>query len=227
MFDRVERLIGKENLNRIKNTNILLVGIGGVGGMCLETLVRNGIENITLIDFDTIDISNLNRQVITFNDNIDEKKVNEATKFCNRINPNCNIKTYDLFLDETNIEELLESNKFDYVIDACDSIKTKKLIITNCIKRKIKFISCMGTGNKIDPSKLEITDIRNTANDPLARIIRKFVKDLKIKSKVMVVSSIEVPIKKDKDILSMSMVPNTAGILLASYIINTIIEIKK
>lgn len=225
MFERIVSLVGENNLNKLKNINVLLVGAGGVGGSALETLVRSGIKKITVIDFDTVDISNLNRQVITNYKNVGNKKVDVAVSFVKNINPECNIKTYDLFLDESNIDDIFNINNYDFVIDACDSVKTKKLIISKCLKRKIKFISCMGTGNKLDPTKLEITDIRKTVNDPLARIIRKYVKDLKIKDKVMVVSSSEVPLKKDKTVFSMSMVPNSAGILLATYVIRETINI--
>ena len=225
MFDRVEKLIGKDNLNRIKEKCVLIVGLGGVGGSALETLVRSGVENIVVVDYDTVDISNLNRQVISNQNNIGLKKVDVSLDFCTNINPNCKVKKYDLFLNEDNILNIFEENKVDYVIDACDSIKTKQLLILESIKRNIDFISCMGTGNKLDPTKLQIIDIRKTNNDPLAKIMRKWVKDSKIKDKIPVVSSLEVPLKKDKVISTMSFVPNVAGILLANYIIKKIIKI--
>ena len=225
MFDRIERLIGKDNLDRIREKCVLIVGVGGVGGSALETLIRSGIENVIVVDYDVVDITNLNRQVISNNNNIGTKKVDVCLDFCKNINPNCSVKKYDMFLSNENIDKVFDENKIDFVIDACDSIKTKQLLISESIKRNIEFISCMGTGNKLDPTKLQITDIRKTTNDPLAKLMRKWVKDERIKQKVPVVSSLEVPIKKDKVISTMSFVPNTAGILLANYVIKKIIKI--
>lgn len=222
MFDRTEKLIGEENLNLIKSKTILLVGLGGVGGSCFETLVRSGIENIIVIDFDKIDITNLNRQVIAYNTNISKYKVDVCMELAKKINSDCNIKTYKIFLDETNIKDII-TNDMDYIIDACDSIKAKEELIKISNEKNIKMISCMGTGNKLDPTMLEITDIYKTQNDPLARIIRKWCRDNKI-NKLKVVSSKEIPIIKDKKIASMSFVPNTAGILLANYVIRDIIN---
>lgn len=223
MFDRIEKLIGIDKLNIIREKTILLVGLGGVGGSCLETLIRSGIENIIIVDYDTVDITNLNRQAITFQDNIGLKKTECALNFVKRINPICNVIPHDIFLDESNID-IVFNREVDFVIDACDSIKTKELLIKYCVEKNIDIISCMGTGNKLDPTKLEITDIRKTVNDPLARIMRKWCKDNKISKKITVVSSTELPIKKDKVISTMSFVPNTAGILLANYVINKIIN---
>ena len=224
MFDRIEKLIGVDKLNLIREKTVLLVGLGGVGGSCLETLIRSGIENIIIVDFDTVDITNLNRQVITNQDNIGIKKTKCAFDFIKKINPKCNVIAYDVFLDDTNINSVF-NQKIDFVIDACDSIKTKEILIKKCLDNNIDIISCMGTGNKLDPTKLEITDIRKTNNDPIAKIMRKWVKDNKINKKIMVVSSVEVPLKKDKVISTMSFVPNTAGILLANYVIKKIINI--
>lgn len=223
MFDRIESLIGTEKMNLIKSKTVLLVGVGGVGASCFETLIRSGVGRIIVIDYDKVDITNLNRQVITFNDNIGLSKTDVSFLFAKKINPSCEVKTYNTFLDESNIGDILNDNKIDYVIDACDSVKTKKVLILECNKRNIKIISCMGTGNKIDPTKLEITNIYKTNNDPLAKNIRKWARDNKLK-KLVVVSSTEIPIKKSSTISSISFVPNTAGILLANYVIRDIID---
>ena len=226
MFDRLELLIGKDNLEKIKSKKVLVVGIGGVGGSVVTSLVRSGIKNIVIIDFDTVDITNLNRQVIAYQSTIGMKKTDAMEKLINEINPTCNIVKYDLFLDSENIKEIIERERPDYIVDACDSKETKKAIIIEALKRKIKFISSMGTGNKLDPTKLEITDIRKTVNDPLARIFRKWVKDSKINDKIMVLSSREVPKKTGNVVASVSFVPNSAGFLISSYIINDIISNK-
>lgn len=227
MFERLELLIGKESLNNLHNTKVLVVGIGGVGGECVVSLIRSGIENIVLIDYDTIDTTNLNRQVVAYTSTVGMKKIDAMEKILLEINCKCNIKKYDVFLDKDNISEILDKESPDYIVDACDSKDTKKEIILESIKRKIKFISSMGTGNKLDPSLLEITDIRKTVNDPLARIFRKWVKDNNIKSKIPVVSSRELPKKLGNVVASNSFVPATAGLLITSYIVNDIMSNKK
>ena len=224
MFDRLELLIGKDNLNIIHSTKVLIVGIGGVGGECALSLIRSGIKDIIIIDFDKVDISNLNRQVVAYHSTIGKKKVDVLENIIKDINPECNIVKYDVFLDKDNIKEILDKEAPDYIIDCCDSKNTKKEIIKEALNRNIKFISSMGTGCKMDPSKLEITDIRKTNNDPLARIFRKWVKDEKINKKIPVLCSKEVPIKSGKVVASNSFVPNSAGLLIASYVINCIIN---
>lgn len=222
MFDREIKLIGKDNLNKIQSKIVLLIGLGGVGGYSLETLIRAGIENIIIVDYDIIDITNLNRQILTTTKNISKLKTEVAKSRILDINPNCNITMINTKLTKDNIN-ILFNNKIDYIIDACDSIDVKKELIIQSIKRKIKLITCCGTGNKLDPTKFSITDIRKTSYDPIAKILRKFVIDNKIKDKVMVVSSTEQPKKIEGKISSISYVPSIAGILLTSYVINDII----
>jgi tRNA A37 threonylcarbamoyladenosine dehydratase len=222
MLDRLELLVGKNNIEKIKNTKILLIGIGGVGGYTLESLIRSGIENITIVDYDTIDITNLNRQLISNINNIGKYKVDEFEIRIKNINPNCKINKIKEKITINNFD-ILEITNYDYVIDACDSIEVKKEIIRKCLKNNIKFISSMGTGYKLDPSKLEIIDIRKTSYDPIAKIIRKMVKDEKLKGKIMTVCSRETNKKSSKIIASNSFVPATAGLLLTSYVINDIV----
>lgn len=223
MFERNITLIGEEKFELLKKKKILLVGCGGVGGYALETLVRSGINNIDIIDFDNIELSNLNRQIISTQKNINNSKVEEAKKRSVSINPKININIFKIFLNKDNINELIENN-YDYIIDACDSVDTKVELIKFSIKNKIKIISCMGTAKKIDPTKLKITTLDKTKYDPLAKIMRKKIKDLGIKEKITVVSTEEEPIKCDK-LGSFMMVPATAGILCAKYIIDDIINI--
>ena len=222
MFERVISLVGNDNYQKIKNTTVLVVGLGGVGGYAVESLVRSGVGTLILIDHDTIDITNLNRQVISLNSNIGKPKVEVALERCHEINPECHIITHQLFLDESNIN-LLTNYQIDYIIDACDSTKTKKLLIDYSLDNHIKLISSMGTANKIDPTKLAILDIRKTSYDPLAKILRKYVQDKKTNQKIMVVSSTEPPIRKDC-LSSLVFVPATSGILCANYIIKDIIN---
>jgi tRNA A37 threonylcarbamoyladenosine dehydratase len=223
-LQRLEKIIGNNNIEKLKNTTIAIVGIGGVGGHALESIARSGINNIVIVDKDIVDISNLNRQLISLNSNIGELKTSVAKKRILDINPSCDVNTLNIFLDNTNMEDLFKY-KIDYLIDACDTTTTKILLIKECLKRNIKIISCMGTGNKFNPSMLEIIDIRKTSYDPLAKIIRKKLKDEHINEKVMVVCSKEKPLKtEDRTPGSNSIVPSTAGILCASYVINDVLK---
>ena len=220
MFTREEWLIG-DKINLIKNKCVLIIGLGGVGGYTLESLVRAGIGKVIIVDNDNVDITNLNRQIISLQDNIGNKKVNEWEKRIKNINPDIEVVKYDMFVTPDNIDELF-NDKIDYVVDACDTIETKKSIIRICIKNNIKFITSMGTGNKLDPTKLTICDIRKTSYDPIAKIIRKMVKDERIKAKIMTVCSTEQPKIKGK-VGSISFVPSVAGLYITSYIINDIL----
>lgn len=226
MFERIEKFIGSTNLAKIKNKTVAVVGLGGVGGYAVESLIRSGIENIIIVDYDTIDITNLNRQIITNQNNIGNLKVDEMESRIISINPNCKITKLNLKLDLNNINALFNQN-FDYLIDCCDTIAVKQELIKNCLNKKIKFISSMATGNKINPSLLEITDISKTSYDPIAKKIRKYLKDNKIHGKVPVVYSKEQNKKFEGSIPSMIFVPATSGILCANYIIKDIISTKK
>ena len=222
MFNRLELLIGKDNLEKIKRKHIVVLGLGGVGGAALEALVRSGIENITIIDNDTIDETNLNRQIISLNTNIGNKKVDEWKKRILSINKNVKIKVVDNFIDETNIDTLFKE-KIDYFIDACDTIKTKELVIKKCKEKDISFITCLGTGKRLNPEELTICDLKKTVNDPIAKRLRKYVKDESIKGKITCLFSKELPKKiESNEIPSSIFVPASAGILIASYIIKEI-----
>lgn len=223
MFERIEKLIGTENLNKIKEQVVAIIGLGGVGGYAVESLIRSGIENVILVDFDTIDITNLNRQIITNQNNITHYKTDEMEKRILSINPNCKVIKITKKLELNNIEELFK-NKIDYLIDACDTLIIKQELIKRCLEEKITFISSMGTGNKIDPSLLEIVDIKNTSYDPIAKRIRKYLKDNQIKGKIPVVYSKEQRPKFQGSIPSMMFVPATSGLLCANFVIKDIIN---
>lgn len=219
MFERSLEIIDKDTFNRIKNLNVLLVGVGGVGGFALEALVRLGVENITIIDNDRIEESNLNRQIIATKDNIGKFKVDEAKKRVVSINPNANITTYSIFLDKSNIDKVL-NKKYDFYIDACDTINTKCLLIKKALLNNTKIISCMGMGNRTNPSKVEITKLSKTYNDPLAKKMRIILKRENIPLNIPVIWSSELPIKtKEKTLGSILMPPASAGLLIAYYIL--------
>lgn len=219
LFDRLKLLI---DVDKLKDKTILVIGLGGVGGHAFEALVRSGIEKIIVVDNDKIDITNLNRQVLAYKNTINKPKVEISEKLAMQINPKCHVKKYKIFLDKENICEVFQ-NKIDFVIDAIDTIETKKAIIKKCIKENIPFISVMGTGNKMHPELLEITDIRKTEYDPIAKVIRKMIKEEKINKKVPVIFSKEKPIIKGQ-VGSNAFVPATAGLLATSFVINKLLE---
>lgn len=224
MFERLELLIGEDNINKIKNKKVLLVGVGGVGGACLEALVRIGIGNITIIDHDKFDITNLNRQILSNRNNIGNSKVLEAQIRALSINPDICINPLEMFLNESNIDEI-NIDSYDYIIDCCDTVTTKLLLIKESIKHNIKIISSMGTGNRTDPTKLKITNIWDTNYDPLAKVMRKLLRDNHINKKITVLTSSEQPIKTNsRTVASCALVPNTAGLYIASFIFNDIIK---
>jgi len=223
MFDKLELLIG-DKVNILKNKTILLIGLGGVGGYSLEGLLRSNIGTIIVIDSDKFDITNLNRQILATNKTIDKYKVDIAEARKNELNKETQIIKIKEFITEENIN-ILFNYDIDFVIDAIDTIKTKELIIKECLKRKIKFISVMGTGNKLDASKLEITNLSKTSYDRVAKIIRNDLKKENINGKIKVVSSKE-PIKNTNKVGSNAFVPAVAGLLAANYAVNELIKEK-
>ena len=225
MLERLELLVNKEKLDKLKEKTIMIVGLGGVGGYVVESLVRCGIGNFILIDYDTITISNKNRQIIALDSNIGKKKTECFKERILDINKECNVTCLDLFLDKSNTYDIINKYKPSYVIDCCDSVEAKKEIIKTCIELNINFISSMGTGNKFDITKLKIMDIRKTEYDPLAKIIRRWVKDEKIKEKIDVLISSEPPIKTGSRIVgSNSFVPCAAGLLIGSHVFKKLID---
>lgn len=216
---RLECLIGKDKVDNIREKTVLVLGLGGVGGYVVEALARSFIGTLILVDYDLVDISNLNRQIVALHSNIGKMKTDCFKARIKDINPLCNVVLIDKFIDESNYLELFSYN-IDYFVDACDSIKTKKIVIKYCLDNNIPIVSCMGTGNKMDPSKLSICDIKSTVNDPVAKIIRKFMRDECSGKKLNVLASVEIPKKVDGVIASNSFVPSSAGLLIAGYIIN-------
>lgn len=224
MFERLIGLIGEEKLKEIERKKILLIGVGGVGSYALEALIRNGFYDITIVDFDTIDLSNLNRQLITDSTNIGKYKVDEAKKRALLINPNIKIQTINEKLNKENLKNLLNQN-FDYIIDACDTLDVKFALMENSLHYSYKLISSMGTAKKTDPTKLEITTLDKTNNDPIARLLRNKVRKAHINKKIYVVSSTEVP-KQINMLGTANLVPSVAGLLCVSFIFNDIIKDK-
>ena len=221
---RTEALIGKDKLKLLKKSIVAVFGIGGVVGTAAEALVRSGISHLYIIDHDQVNASNLNRQILFTKNDLKQDKVKVAKARFNEINPEVKLHTYKNFLDENNIKDF-PFDKFDYVIDAIDSTKSKIVLIKCLLKKKIPFVSSLGMGNRLDPSKLVITTLDKTHDDPLAKKLRNELKQTKIDiRKIKVVTSNEIPLKNKPLVTSMMAVPSTAGLLLASYIIESILK---
>ena len=222
-FNRLENLIGSFSLEKLKESTVLVVGLGGVGGYVVEALARSGIGNLILVDYDKVDITNFNRQIIAVNENIGKYKVDCFKERIESINEACNVISYNLKIDNNNFKDIFNT-KIDFVVDAVDDVRAKVSIINYCLENNIDFISSMGTGNRLDPSKLTIMTLDKTYNDPLARIMRsKF--DKRVQKKITVYTSIELPLKViDKSFVgSTAFVPSSAGLLIASYVVRKLI----
>lgn len=206
---------------------LLYLVCGGVGSYAIEALARSGIGKITLVDNDVVDITNINRQLIADTTNIGESKVTVAKNRLMKINPNIEVITYTLFYDKAKNEELFNTH-YNYIIDAIDSVSSKISLIEESIKLSIPIISCMGTGNKLDPTQFEVADISKTSVCPLAKVIRKELKKLGIEH-LKVVYSKEEPKRFDKDNLktpaSISFVPSVAGLILAGEVIKDLLNL--
>ena len=223
-FSRLEKIIGSNNIDILSNKCVLVLGVGGVGGYVVESLARSGIGKIIIVDFDYIDETNINRQIIALSSTIGKLKVDVLESRIKDINSNVEVIKNSNFIDVNNFNDLFNEH-IDFFVDACDTVTVKKMVISKCLEEGIPFISSMGTGNKLDPSKLEIVDIRDTINDPLARILRKYVKDQRISKKVLVCTSKELSIKTgDRTPGSTAFVPSSAGLLIGSYIIRYFIK---
>lgn len=222
-FERLETLVGKDSVDLLKNKKVLVVGLGGVGGYVVESLARSGIGMLALVDYDEVDITNLNRQIIALNSTIGKKKTELFKDRINDINRECKVLVYDVFLNETNYNTIINDD-YDFVIDCCDSVEAKKILLREAVNKNMNFIASMGTANRMNPTMLEIVELHKTVNDPLARIMRKYVRDNKITKKVMVLSSKEIPMKNGKKLGSNSFVPASAGLLIGSYVIKKLID---
>lgn len=223
MYDRLIRLIGEENLKLIGSKNILVLGVGGVGGYVVEGLVRSGIKKITVIDKDIVDKTNLNRQIIALNSTIGEKKVDAIKERVKDINPIIDIATSDEQITPESLENLC-LQKYDYIVDCIDDVKVKVALIKYCLDNALNLVCATGTARKLHPESLVMTTLDKTKNDPLARRLRSNLKSYDLK-KVKVLASSELPKRVDDNTLSsIVFVPAVGGLLIASHIINEIIK---
>ena len=225
-FTRLRWVAGNDSIDIMKTKHVAVFGCGGVGSYVIEALARSGVGSLTLIDKDVVDITNINRQLIADTTTIGMPKVEVEKERLLRINPTLRVTTYQMFYDASHADEILNTN-FDYVIDAIDCVTSKINLVEECFKRKIPIICSMGTGNKLDPTKFEISDISKTSVCPLAKVMRKELSKRGIKH-LKVVYSKEEPKRFDetnkRTPASISFVPSVAGLVLASEVIKDLIN---
>ncbi|MBE6720054.1 MAG: tRNA threonylcarbamoyladenosine dehydratase [Ruminococcaceae bacterium] len=233
-FSRFELLVGSDALGRIKRSRVAVFGIGGVGGYVAEALARSGVGTLDIIDNDSVSLTNLNRQIIALHSTVGKSKVAVMKERILDINPDCTVNAFELFFG-ADTEDSFDFTQYDYVVDAIDTVTAKLRLIEKCTKLGVPVISSMGTGNKLDPSGLEITDISKTSYDGLARIMRKELSKRGIKH-LPVVYSAEQPVKPDREKLSelldaedlkkrtvpasSAFVPPCAGLMLAAKVLS-------
>ncbi len=227
-LQRTELLIGKDKLEKIKNTHIALFGVGGVGGFVAEALARCGVQRLTLVDDDTVNITNLNRQIIALHSTIGKYKTETMAERIKDINPNAEVICINKFFLPENSSEF-DFSQYDYVVDAIDTVTAKIELIVKCNLSNTPIISAMGTGNKLDSTKFEITDIHKTTDCPLARVMRRELRKRDIKKHKVIYSKapvIKPALDENNNVVtaSISFVPSVAGLMIAGEVINDIIK---
>lgn len=221
-FSRTALVIGEEAVNKLKNTKVAVFGLGGVGGHAAEALVRAGIGSLDLIDFDTVSLSNINRQLAALHSTIGKKKVEVLKERFIDINPEAVINTFPVFYDEET-ENQFDLYGYDYIVDAIDSVKAKINLIVNATNTGTPIISSMGAGNKLDATAFKVADIYKTSVCPLAKVIRTELKKIGIK-KLKCVYSEEMPKVRSTPPGSLSFVPSTVGLIIAGEVVKDIIK---
>ncbi|MBR5262370.1 MAG: tRNA threonylcarbamoyladenosine dehydratase [Clostridia bacterium] len=228
IFDRSEALLGADALNTLKSSHIAVFGVGGVGSYTVEALVRGGIGRLSVFDGDTVSETNINRQLVATTKTIGEDKVAVAKQHATEVNPDIQVTAEKIFFSAENADSI-DFSQFDYVVDAIDTVSSKLLLIEKSKTAGVPVISCMGAGNKLDPTRFEVTDISKTSVCPLAKIMRYELKKRGI-SKVKVVYSKEEPIKHGLSENgrplpgSVSFVPSAAGLIIAGEVIKDLIK---
>ena len=233
-FVRSEMLLGSEALKKLKSSSVVVFGIGGVGSYVCEALARCAVGNLTLIDSDTVSISNINRQIIALHSTVGMQKTDVMSNRIKDINPNINVTAINMFYTPQNSEDI-DISKFDYVVDAIDTVTSKINIIKRCYENGINIISSMGTGNKLDPSLFTISDISKTHTCPLARVMRKELKELGIHNvkvlwspeKVISPAPLADEYQKRQTPGSVSFVPSVAGLMIAGEVIKDLISYER
>lgn len=221
-FQRLKILIGDEKFLKLTAASVAVFGIGGVGSFAAEALARSGIGRLILIDKDNIDATNINRQLHALNSTVGRPKVEVMRERIQDINPAAHVDTVQkFFLPAENVDEFF-IGRYDYVVDAIDTLSAKIFLVEECTRRGIKIISSMGAGNKLDATRFKVSDIFQTAVDPVAKIMRKQLRERGI-DRLKVVWSDEVPLPVKNFIGSNSFVPSVAGLIIASEVVRDII----
>ena len=243
-FARFSMMVGEDGIEKLRNSRVIVFGVGGVGSYTVEALARSGVGHITMVDFDEISESNINRQLHSLRSTIGKSKIDVMKDRILDINPDCKVELVKRLVYD-DVDEVLGNNKYDFVVDAIDVIGSKINLIEYCVKNEINIISSMGFGNKMHPEMVEIAKIKNTSVCPMARTIRSILKKKGI-TNVPAVFSKEIPVKPNKSELfkeemptefrennkiprkttpgSNSFVPGTAGLVLASYVVRKLLE---
>ena len=243
-FARFSMMVGEDGIEKLRNSRVIVFGVGGVGSYAVEALARSGVGHITMVDFDEISESNINRQLHSLRSTIGKSKIDVMKDRILDINPDCKVELVKRLVYD-DVDEVLGNNKYDFVVDAIDVIGSKINLIEYCVKNNINIISSMGFGNKMHPEMVEIAKIKNTSVCPMARTIRSILKKKGI-TNVPVAFSKEIPVQPNKSELfkeelptefrennkiprkttpgSNSFVPGTAGLVLASYVVRKLLE---
>ncbi|MGE5703939.1 MAG: ThiF family adenylyltransferase [Clostridia bacterium] len=241
-FSRCELAMGPEGLEKMKNSTVAVLGIGGVGSFTVEALARTGIGKLILIDKDVVDITNINRQIHANLHTIGQQKAELMKERVATINPECEVVTMQMFYDESTAPQLF-AHKIDYIVDAMDTVSAKLHVIVEAKQRKIPIISSMGAANKMDPTRFEVADISQTSYDPIAKVLRRELKKHRIYKGVKVVYSKEIPVTIRTEVrdqivsnpdspirkvrqppASNAFVPSVAGLILASVVVRDLID---
>ena len=232
---RTELMVGAEGIEKLKNASVLIVGLGGVGGMAAEMIGRSGVGKMTIVDRDIVGLTNINRQIVALNNTLNCPKAEVLAERLFQINPEIQLTIINDWLNEENTIQILENNKFDFVVDAIDTISPKVFLIKSCIEKGIKIVSSMGSGGKMDPTRVEITDISKTNYCALAKVVRKKLAKIGIIKGLPVVYSTEIVDKKVVMLTdgekykksttgTISYLPAVFGCFLASYVIRELIK---
>ena len=230
-FSRTALIYGREAMDRLAGSRVIIFGIGGVGGYALEALVRSGIGHVDIVDSDTVSVTNLNRQILALTENVGRYKVDVAEERIRSISPECEVQKYRTFVLPETVGEF-DFKSYDYVLDAIDTVKGKLAIIAKAAEAGVPVISSMGAGNKTDPARFEVADIYKTSVCPLAKVMRTELRKMGIKS-LKVVYSRETPLKPLEGISdeeesgkrrstpgSTAFVPSVAGLIMAGEVVN-------
>ncbi len=229
-LERTELLLGEQKLNLLKDSHVLVVGVGGVGAYAAEMLCRAGVGKMTIVDGDVVGLSNINRQLVALHSTVGEKKIDILSKRLTDINPDLQLKAKFQYLQDESIDELLDEDKYDFIVDAIDTLSPKVYLIAGALKRKLNIISSMGAGARVDPTKVQYADISKTYECTLARFVRKRLAKMGIRKGFPVVFTSEIPDKsavfesenernKKSTVGTISYLPPLFGCYLSAYVI--------